>query len=222
MTPPPTSRRRRAATPDADELADLTRPVGRLTKAPAVDPVLGPPPSTPPTPAPAKKATAKRAGAKKAAAKKAAAGSAASSSSTTPPANKTARAAAKKTDRKTTSTTPASSTSTSSSRSGGRGRGTAAGPDFAGIDHSRYTSQTGRDRVQRSIYWSTDTYDNIRAATAFLTAYHPQAGIRSISDIVSPAIDAYLEWLATQYNDGNPFPGLPAGGGLQPGRPRRN
>lgn len=72
-------------------------------------------------------------------------------------------------------------------------------------------------RVQRTINFEESVLQRARAAAAHLARNHPDAGVRSLADIVNPAVAARVAELESRYNAGNPFrpvfrmaPGRPA------------
>ncbi|MBY8853254.1 hypothetical protein K7G98_35495, partial [Saccharothrix sp. MB29] len=64
--------------------------------------------------------------------------------------------------------------------------------------------QTGR-RVQRTVNFDRDVLERARAAATYLAAYEATAGVRSLADIVNPAVAAYVAELERRYNDGEAF-----------------
>lgn len=63
---------------------------------------------------------------------------------------------------------------------------------------------TGR-RVQRTVNFDREILDRARAAATYLARYAPEAGIRSLADIVNPAVAQRVAELEARYNDGLPF-----------------
>jgi hypothetical protein len=63
---------------------------------------------------------------------------------------------------------------------------------------------TGR-RVQRTVNFDRATLDRARAAAAYLARNEPQSGIRSLADIVNPAVADRVAELEAKFNDGVPF-----------------
>jgi len=61
-------------------------------------------------------------------------------------------------------------------------------------------------KKMQSIYFDQDIIDRARAAATHLSAYVPESGIRSLSDIVNPATEALVAQLEREYNGGKPFP----------------
>lgn len=59
--------------------------------------------------------------------------------------------------------------------------------------------------MQRTVNFDRETLDRARAAATYLARYAPEAGIRSLADIVNPAVAQRVEELEAQYNDGRPF-----------------
>jgi len=90
---------------------------------------------------------------------------------------------------------------------------TVSGPsEVTGLDR-----QTGR-RVQRTINFDRDVLERARAAATYLAAYEPSAEVRSLADIVNPAVAAYVAELERRYNDGQAFRPVHR---MPPGRPAR-
>ncbi len=77
--------------------------------------------------------------------------------------------------------------------------------------------QTGR-RVQRTVNFDSDVLERARAAATYLAAYEPVAGVRSLADIVNPAVAEYVEELERRYNGGEAFRPVFR---MPPGRPSR-
>lgn len=77
--------------------------------------------------------------------------------------------------------------------------------------------QTGR-RVQRTVNFDQDVLERARAAATYLAAYEADAGVRSLADIVNPAVAAYVTELERRYNDGVAFRPVFR---MPPGRPSR-
>ncbi|WP_447005800.1 ParB family protein [Saccharothrix isguenensis] len=77
--------------------------------------------------------------------------------------------------------------------------------------------QTGR-RVQRTVNFDQDVLERARAAATYLAAYEAEAGVRSLADIVNPAVEAYVADLERRYNDGEAFRPVFR---MPPGRPSR-
>lgn len=73
---------------------------------------------------------------------------------------------------------------------GGQGTGRSAG--------------NGR-RVQRTVNFDREILDRARAAATYLARNEPDAGIRSLADIVNPAVAQFVAQLEARYNDGLPF-----------------
>jgi hypothetical protein len=59
--------------------------------------------------------------------------------------------------------------------------------------------------VQRTVNFDREILDRARAAATYLAANEPDAGIRSLADIVNPAVEALVEELEQRFNDGVPF-----------------
>ncbi|GAB2991315.1 hypothetical protein AB0K14_23935 [Actinosynnema sp. NPDC050801] len=77
--------------------------------------------------------------------------------------------------------------------------------------------QTGR-RVQRTVNFDQDVLARARAAATYLAAYEEAAGVRSLADIVNPAVEAYVAELERRYNGGAAFRPVFR---MPPGRPSR-
>lgn len=77
--------------------------------------------------------------------------------------------------------------------------------------------QTGR-RVQRTINFDSEVLERARAAATYLAAYEPVAGVRSLADIVNPAVEGYVGELEERFNGGAPFRPVHR---MPPGRPAR-
>jgi hypothetical protein len=77
--------------------------------------------------------------------------------------------------------------------------------------------QTGR-RVQRTINFDSEVLERARAAATYLAAYEPLAGVRSLADIVNPAVEEYVGELEERFNGGLPFRPVHR---MPPGRPAR-
>jgi hypothetical protein len=72
--------------------------------------------------------------------------------------------------------------------------------------------------VQRTVNFDREILDRARAAATYLARNEPEAGIRSLADIVNPAVEALVAELEHKFNDGLPFTPvfrMPAG---RPGR----
>ena len=72
---------------------------------------------------------------------------------------------------------------------------------------------TGR-RVQRTVNFDQEVLDRARAAAAHLAAHAPEAGVRSLADIINPAVAERVTELEERFNSGQPFEPvirLPAG-----------
>lgn len=50
-----------------------------------------------------------------------------------------------------------------------------------------------------------DLLDRARAAATHLSAFEPHAGVRSLADIVNPAVEELVSELEIRYNDGHRF-----------------
>ncbi|MFI9011219.1 hypothetical protein ACIGNX_28680 [Actinosynnema sp. NPDC053489] len=82
---------------------------------------------------------------------------------------------------------------------------------------TREDRQTGR-RVQRTVNFDQDVLERARAAATYLAAYEAEAGVRSLADIVNPAVEAYVAELERRYNGGVAFRPVFR---MPPGRPSR-
>lgn len=60
-------------------------------------------------------------------------------------------------------------------------------------------------RVQRTVNFDRETLDRARAAATYLARNEPEAGVRSLADIVNPAVAARVAELERRFNDGVPF-----------------
>ena len=89
-----------------------------------------------------------------------------------------------------------------------------------GEDVSLHADQaTGRSRVagrrvQRTVNFDQEVLDRARAAAAHLAAHAPEAGVRSLADIINPAVAERVAELEERFNSGQPFDPvfrLPAG-----------
>jgi hypothetical protein len=82
------------------------------------------------------------------------------------------------------------------------------------------TQVTGRApgngrRVQRTVNFDREILDRARAAATYLARNEPESGIRSLADIVNPAVAERVAELEARYNDGEPFQPV---GRMPPGR----
>ncbi|HEY0803705.1 MAG TPA: hypothetical protein VGD84_01520 [Pseudonocardiaceae bacterium] len=66
------------------------------------------------------------------------------------------------------------------------------------------TAANGR-RVQRTVNFDREILDRARAAATYLARNEPSSGIRSLADIVNPAVAERIAELEAKYNDGLPF-----------------
>ena len=90
----------------------------------------------------------------------------------------------------------------------------ATGPANAGTS----TGSTKHKSVQRSFLIRADIVEDLRAAVTALAAYKPAAGVRSISDVINPALIRSIGELQTEYNHGKKFPRVSRmAGGRPPG-----
>jgi len=60
-------------------------------------------------------------------------------------------------------------------------------------------------RVQRTVNFDQEVLDRARAAAAHLAAHAPEAGVRSLADIVNPAVAERVAELEERFNSGQPF-----------------
>lgn len=88
------------------------------------------------------------------------------------------------------------------------------GPPDDGESTGRTTGH-GR-RVQRTVNFDREILDRARAAATYLARNEPTAGIRSLADVVNPAVEQRVSELEAQYNGGLPFQPVRR---MQPGRP---
>lgn len=63
---------------------------------------------------------------------------------------------------------------------------------------------TGR-RVQRTVNFDREILDRARAAATYLARNQPEARIRSLADIVNPAVADRVAELEAKFNGGLPF-----------------
>ncbi len=59
--------------------------------------------------------------------------------------------------------------------------------------------------MQRTVNFDQDVLERARAAATYLAAYEPAADVRSLADIVNPAVAAYVAELERRYNQGESF-----------------
>lgn len=74
-------------------------------------------------------------------------------------------------------------------------------------DQSQATGRTAGNgrRVQRTVNFDREILDRARAAATYLARNEPMAGIRSLADIVNPAVADRVAELEARYNGGEPF-----------------
>ncbi|GAA2696512.1 MULTISPECIES: hypothetical protein [Actinosynnema] len=84
-------------------------------------------------------------------------------------------------------------------------------------EHVVSPSGPGR-RVQRTVNFDRDVLERARAAATYLAAREPGSGVRSLADIVNPAVAAYVAELERRYNEGAGFRRVYR---MPPGRPSR-
>jgi len=73
-------------------------------------------------------------------------------------------------------------------------------------------------KIQRSFYVDVAILEDARAAVTYLGAYVPEAGVKSLADLVNPGLAAVVQQLQDTYNDGKPFRRVSH---MQAGRPPR-
>ncbi|GAA3870703.1 hypothetical protein GCM10022243_40070 [Saccharothrix violaceirubra] len=88
----------------------------------------------------------------------------------------------------------------------------------SGEDQATGEASAGGRRVQRTVNFDQDVLDRARAAATYLAAYEPTAGVRSLADIVNPAVAAYVAELERRFNGGEGFRPVFR---MPPGRPSR-
>lgn len=71
-------------------------------------------------------------------------------------------------------------------------------------------------RVQRTVNFDREILDRARAAATYLARNEPESGIRSLADIVNPAVAERVAELEARFNNGLPFQPV---GRMPPGRP---
>ncbi len=77
-------------------------------------------------------------------------------------------------------------------------------------------------RVQRTVNFDREILDRARAAATWLARNEPASGIRSLADIVNPAVAERVAELEAKFNDGLPFqPVFRMPPGRRAGRPSR-
>ncbi len=105
-------------------------------------------------------------------------------------------------------TDPTTSSAPSKSATKVTARAVASGPRTT-------TDGTGAARTVGSWGVRTDLLDRMRAAAVYLGSYEPNAGIRSMSDILDAGLEKVLPELERKYHGGKPFPEVAKG---RPGR----
>ncbi|MBP2341016.1 hypothetical protein [Saccharothrix coeruleofusca] len=70
--------------------------------------------------------------------------------------------------------------------------------------------------MQRTVNFDQEVLERARAAATHLAAYEPAAGVRSLADIVNPAVAAYVAELEREFNRGEAFRPVHR---MPPGRP---
>jgi hypothetical protein len=71
-------------------------------------------------------------------------------------------------------------------------------------------------RVQRTVNFDREILDRARAAATYLARNEPESGIRSLADIVNPAVAECVAELEARFNNGLPFQPVFR---MAPGRP---
>jgi hypothetical protein len=99
----------------------------------------------------------------------------------------------------------------------GTGPGTTLSTGLGTAEATGGDRQTGR-RVQRTINFDSEVLERARAAATYLAAYEPLAEVRSLADIVNPAVEEYVGELEEKFNGGLPFRPVHR---MPPGRPAR-
>ena len=79
-------------------------------------------------------------------------------------------------------------------------------------------SPTPPKKIQRSFYVDVAILEDARAAVTYLGAYVPEAGVKSLADLVNPGLAAVVQQLQDTYNEGKPFRRVSH---MQAGRPPR-
>lgn len=74
---------------------------------------------------------------------------------------------------------------------------------------------TNGRRVQRTVNFDREILNRARAAATYLARNEPESGIRSLADIVNPAVAERVAELEARFNDGEPFQPV---GRMPPGR----
>ena len=78
-------------------------------------------------------------------------------------------------------------------------------------------------RVQRTVNFDREILDRARAAATWLARNEPASGIRSLADIVNPAVAERVAELEAKFNEGLPFqPVFRMPPGRRAGRPSPN
>ena len=73
-------------------------------------------------------------------------------------------------------------------------------------------------KIQRSFYVDVAILEDARAAVTYLGAYVPEAGVKSLADLVNPGLATVVQQLQDTYNEGKPFRRVSH---MQAGRPAR-
>jgi hypothetical protein len=88
------------------------------------------------------------------------------------------------------------------------------------VEHTAPEAETPAPpkKIQRSFYVDVAILEDARAAVTYLGAYVPEAGVKSLADLVNPGLAAVVQQLQDTYNDGKPFRRVSH---MQAGRPPR-
>lgn len=89
----------------------------------------------------------------------------------------------------------------------------AAAPEPESVESEPQRTST---KVQRTINLEVSILEDARAAVTYLAAYVPEAGVKSLADLVNPALAQAVRQLEKTYNKGEPFRRV---GRMQVGRP---
>lgn len=88
-----------------------------------------------------------------------------------------------------------------------------------GVDQVTGKSPVAGRRVQRTINFDEAVLHRARAAAAHLANNAPESGVRSLADIVNPAVAERVAALEARYNAGMPFSPVYR---MPPGRPSKS
>lgn len=92
--------------------------------------------------------------------------------------------------------------------------------DSAGEESGSSQQEAAAPKAKRkpqSIYLNEELLDRVRAAVTALSAYQPEANVRSLSDVFEPGAWAEVQRLEREYNGGEPFTPVAK---MPSGRPR--